>query len=570
MLRRARDHRMIAMLQSWRVRQVARQRAWVAQAILLFCAPAWAPAWATSPPWPDAPYSYFSEGAPLASVLGEFASGFSLGLSVDPGVTGTVNGRFSSANPTEFLSRLGGVYGFTWYTHGGTLHVSRTRDAVMRTVPIPAAGLGKLRQTLIDLGIVDSRFGWGELPDHGVLLISGPVSYVNLVETTLRELPSQHRSAYQVQVFRLRHASADDRVIQFRDRQITQPGLTSVLRGLMAGGTPGLVNERLEASPGAIAPQPALGASAPTSPPASRAAPAGSGPGSGAGARPGAGQGASIQADSRLNAIIVTDTPERIGLYERLITQLDVPSPLIEIEALIIDVNSDRARELGINWSLRSGAVSATLGEPQPIRQGMLSLNVDSAQRGRSPADLDSYFLAQIRLLESTGDARIQSRPSVLTTDNIGALLDLSETFYIRVQGERVASVAPVTVGTTLRVTPRLVDGVQATIQLTVDIEDGQIQDRQVDSLPTVRRSAVSTQAVVRQDEALVIAGYSSDQVIASEQKVPLLSDLPWVGPLFSSKARLVQKRERIFLIRPRLVSDASGASVPSPRTLAP
>jgi type III secretion protein C len=268
-------------------------------------------------------------------------------------------------------------------------------------------------------------------------------------------------------------------------------------------------------------------------------------------------QRVSIQSDPRLNAIIVTDVPERMALYERLITQLDVPSPLIEIEAMIIDVNSDRVRDLGVNWSLRAGGVSADFGT-----LGALSVTVNSAGGAASSS---SGFLAQIRLLESTGDARIQSRPSVLTTDNIGALLDLSETFYVRVQGERVASVSPVTASTTLRVTPRLVNAGEATIQLTVDIEDGQIQSQMVDSLPTVRRSSVSTQAVVRHGEALVIAGYSSDQAVNARSKIPLLGDLPGVGALFAMETRRLQKRERIFLIRPRLVSDASGAGAPAP-----
>lgn len=537
-------------------------------------------------PWPDSSYSYFTEAAPLESVLREFASGFSLGLALAPGVTGTVNGRFSSANPTEFLARLGGVYGFLWYTHGGKLHVSRAADAVMRVLPLPPGGTGRLRQILTEMGVVDPRFGWGELPDHGVLMVSGPVSYVDLVESTLKQLPVQSRNASQIAMFRLRHASADDRVIQLRDRQFTQRGLASVLRDLVAGGGTsvgaGLAPERAGVPLGPLASLPLFGGTAPAAddPQPARSAAAGSADDrSAAGARPGPGReragGASsgsvpapahrvsIQSDPRLNALIITDLPERMGLYERLIAQLDVPSPLIEIEAMIIDVNVERARELGINWSLRAGNVSATFGVPVPPRQGMLSLSVNNSGSGVSSSD--ASFMAQIRLLESTGDARIQSRPSVLTTDNIGALLDLSETFYIRVQGERVATVSPVTAGTTLRVTPRLVDGVDSTIQLTVDIEDGQIQDRQVDSLPTVRRSSVSTQAVVRQNEALVIAGYSSDQNINGQLKVPLLGDLPWIGGLFSSQSRLVQRRERIFLIRPRLVSDASGAGIVAP-----
>lgn len=536
-------------------------RAWVVCGFAVVCPGVWpAPA-----PWPESPYSYFAEGVPLEVVLREFAAGFSLGLVVESGVQGTVHGRFNSASPTEFISRLGGVYGFVWYTQSGTLYVSPAREAVMRTLPMPPGGAGRLRQTLIDLGVVDPRFGWGELPEHGVLMVSGPLRYVDRVEATLKQLPTVTRGALQISVFRLRHASADDRVIQFRDRQITQPGLASVLRGLMGvGGVTvggGVTDEKVASQPGAIVPLPALGASAPASPGGRTAANgAASGLGRSAGDSKGAGPapGASIQPDPRLNALVVTDTPERMSLYERLIAQLDVPAPLVEIEALIIDVNSERARELGINWSARGGSFSASFGVPQPVRQGMLALTLNSSGSNSATGSQDNGFMAQIRLLESAGDARIQSRPSVLTTDNIGALLDLSETFYIRVQGERVATVSPVTAGTTLRVTPRVVDGVQGSIQLTVDIEDGQIQDRQVDSLPTVRRSAVSTLAVVRQDEALVIAGYTSDQTISSEQKVPVLSDLPWVGGLFSSKARLVQKRERIFVIRPRLVTEAS------------
>jgi type III secretion protein C len=125
--------------------------------------------------------------------------------------------------------------------------------------------------------------------------------------------------------------------------------------------------------------------------------------------------------------------------------------------------------------------------------------------------------------------------------------------------------VAPVTAGTTLKVTPRLMAGENASIQLTVDIEDGQIQDRQIDSLPTVRRSTLSTQAVVRQSETLMIAGYSSDQNIENEQKVPVLGDLPVVGALFANKSRTLQKRERLFLIRPKLVAAAPTVVAPLP-----
>ena len=102
-----------------------------------------------------------------------------------------------------------------------------------------------------------------------------------------------------------------------------------------------------------------------------------------------------------------------------------------------------------------------------------------------------------------------------------------------------------------------------------MDIEDRQVQERQIDSLPIVRRSTVSTQAVVRQSETLMIAGYSSDQNTETDQKVPVLGDMPLIGILFSNKVRILQKRERVFLIRPKVVSQEP-VSHPAPLGKAP
>lgn len=78
-------------------------------------------------------------------------------------------------------------------------------------------------------------------------------------------------------------------------------------------------------------------------------------------------------------------------------------------------------------------------------------------------------------------------------------MIDLSETFYISLRGEAVATVTPVTVGTSLRVTPRYIAAAQGgQVELTVDIEDGSVQSEvEIDGLPTVRKSNISTLAVV-------------------------------------------------------------------------
>ena len=522
-----------------------------------------ASSYAAQPAWPNAPYSHYSDRAPLPSVLAEFAKSFSLFLNVSPAVQGTVNGKFTASSPTEYINKLAGVYGFVWFTYAGVLHVSKSSDTTIRTFALPEGSLAYMRKALFDLGVLDSRFGWGELPTQSAVVVSGPPAYVKLIESTLQGIPVA--AGRQLAVFRLKYASAEDRTIRYRDREIKTSGLATILRNMVSTGSGSLGSEPAPASAPAT---PALGVVQPRPDNQSSLRP----DGGERGRNPAPEQRAAtqraympiIQSDPRLNAIIVQDVIERIPVYRKLIEELDVPSALIEIEAMILDVNSDRAKDLGINWGGRDGRVAAGFGNLQAIPPaGTLTVVRGASGVSINPstliADAGNYLVSQIRLLESKGEASIQSRPSVLTVDNVGALLDLSETFYVRVQGERVATVTPVTAGTTLNVTPRVIEqGGQQLVQLIVDIEDGQIQDRQIDTLPTVRRSTVSTQAIIKPGDTLLIAGHSQNQSLKSNNKLPIIGDIPGIGLLFSNQSSSQQRRERFFMIKPRIVSTPS------------
>jgi len=517
-----------------------------------------------APNWPMAPYSYYAKEESLQNVLREFAGGFSLSLQLGPNVSGVVNGRFNANTPTEFMDRLGGVYGFNWFVYAGTLFVSRSSDMITRSVSSMGSSIVSLREALQQLGVLDPRFGWGELPDQGIALVSGPPGYVELVERTVAALP-MGAGGQQVAVFRLRHASVNDRTISYRDQKVVTPGLATVLRNLILGSGSGNNNETLAAiaAPLRDAPPVFAGSDAAAAPAAAPAA---------GGARVQRAGGLrfrepTVQADSRLNAIIVQDIPDRIPIYRNLIEQLDVASTLIEIEAMIVDVNSDLVRELGVTWGARAGTASFGYSDFNLAPTGLpLSSGADLAP-GTIGISLGNTLAARLRALQGKGQANILSQPSVLTTDNLGAVLDLSDTFYIQTVGERVATVTPITVGTSLRVTPRYISGKGgAEVELTVDIEDGRIQEeRQIDRLPTVRKSTISTLAVVGNDQTLLIGGYNSSQDSERVDKVPLLGDIPLLGALFSSKSTTVQRRERLFLIRPRVVA-INGDVIAPPR----
>ena len=372
-------------------------------------------------------------------------------------------------------------------------------------------------------------------------------------------------------MFRLKHAQVNDRVISYRDQQITTAGVASILRNLVTGqGGTGGTNLTNLPQLAAIA-APIRETSAPSSADDNRSGGGANQP-SGSGQQQGARQQnlilrPVIQADSRLNALIIKDIPAHIPAYEELIKLLDVPTKLIEIEAVIVDVNSSNVADLGIDWGARTGSVAGGFGRPGAPPDNVTGTIIFG--RDVNPTTVipnaGNYLMARVRALEGKGSARVVSRPSVLTVDNLGALIDLSETIYVQSIGERVASVVPISVGTTLKVTPHIIDTNDGqAVHLVVDIEDGAIQDTSTQTLPRVRRSTIGTQAVMNARESLLIGGFNAESDIRATDKVPGLGDLPALGAFFKKKATKIEKRERLFLITPKILSAGVDVEVPA------
>jgi type III secretion protein C len=166
----------------------------------------------------------------------------------------------------------------------------------------------------------------------------------------------------------------------------------------------------------------------------------------------------------------------------------------------------------------------------------------------------DEFFLARVNVLEAQGKAKIISRPSIITFDNIESHFKHTNTFYVRVAGDGDASLFQISTGITLKVTPHIIDNSGAPeIQLVVNIEDGAITEEQVDGLPVVKNSRINTQAVVKENESLLIGGLIHEDEGTVEHKVPVLGDIPILGHLFRYKKDETSKSERLFLIAPKV-----------------
>jgi type III secretion protein C len=526
-------------------------------------------------PFDGSPYSYYANETPVAKMLAEFCANFGIQLHIDPSIATRVSGRLSAPSASDFLNTVTASAGLDWFHYAGTIHVTRVAERDTQVHAIARETIPGLRNALLDLKILDERFGWAALVDQGMVVVSGPPAYLELIAKTMRTVQAAP-NGQQMVVWKLKYANVEDRQVTIRDKTTIVPGVKTLLQALggarahLAVG--GIASQESGPRIEPLKPAPSMGGNAGgASPGAGQGADAGGTSGANSSsstsldratpARPQAltGRDVSIEADVRLNAIVMKGPADLIAGYQALISALDTPAGLVEIEAITIDVNKSRLEELGIDWSVNSRKLNLGFGDASlPAAAGVLSLGYRGAAAATTVvADQANALLARIRLLETTGDAYVAGKPSILTSDNLSALIDLSQTFYTKVTGERVANLTPVTVGVMLKVSPRIVttDAGETEIQLVIDIEDGSLVDRTGLDLPVVQRTTISTQATIREGQSLLIGGYDTETQQNSMEKVPVLGDIPKLGALFRSTRVNQQRRKRMFLITPRVVS---------------
>lgn len=497
----------------------------------------------------QSPYSYKADDTFIGKVLKDFARSFGVQLVIDVKLTGKVNSRIRTSSAAAFLSRLGIEYGFNWFLYGNTLYITEANDYQVYRLDVAESSTHDLKLALESIGLLDPRFGWGELPDEGVVLVSGPKRYIDLVKKYSRpSLQAMNRkkkqnNKYDVMVFPLKYASVTDREVRYRDEHIVIPGVTSLIRELLSHDSNPALSEveklyNLNQKRIVRQTQSIEGGNQLDNLPLYMM-----GEGRDFGPRP----NNNVSADVRSNSVLIYDDLNKRSMYQRLVKKLDKPSRMVEIDAIILDIEREMLSEIGVNWGYRNN--DFRLGSMLPPG-GMQTATLFIQDKGR--------FYAELQALEVKGRATVLANPSVLTMANQPAVIDSSETAFIQTVGERVVDVKEVTAGTGLQVVPRILTGGGATtIQLNVDIEDGNIFEEEEKDTPSVNRSTISTQALVTPEQSLVFGGFNVSENMRSTSKMPVLGDIPLLGSLFTVKKESQTKRVRLFILTPRILDSA-------------
>lgn len=293
---------------------------------------------------------------------------------------------------------------------------------------------------------------------------------------------------------------------------------------------------------------------------------------------------AGIQFDANTNAVLITADSDVMESLLTVVESLDIRRAQVLVEAIIVEIEENTGKELGIEWMYRDseyGFGSSTRGSSGTLRNvagaaieggdsGLVDLaaglgGIAGQAFGIGRLGDRTDFLGLIRLLQENNKTNILSTPNLLTTDNHEASISVGQEVpfetgsYTSTGGGVSNPSSPFTtierrdVGVMLTVTPHVNDG--DSVVLDISHEVSSIQDTSTRGFITNMRT-IETQILAENGQIVVLGGLIRDEIRNTDLKVPILGSIPIIGNAFRSQTSNVVKTNLLVFIRATVVED--------------
>lgn len=309
-----------------------------------------------------------------------------------------------------------------------------------------------------------------------------------------------------------------------------------------------------------------------------------------------------IQAEPTINAIIIV-APDSIYRNLRMVVEmLDIRRAQVMIEALIVSVDNQISGTFGIQWVLGAGNNSvggalasnyagngANLAGVAGAIGGAVSGDKTAAAAGLSsiPQEvLIGVYTGTVSIggqtlpglaaladaLSSTNGANVIARPTLMTMDNeearimVGQNIPLPNGTYQNTgtnPGNLVTTVDRKDVGTSLKIKPLITQN--GSVQLEVYEERSTVDNRGISAQITLQQGSTIAKSDLRlsvladDGQIIAIGGLTTDDIKITKNGIPILSDIPYLGWLFSWQQRVYTKNNLILFLRPVIVRNPEG-----------
>ena len=295
--------------------------------------------------------------------------------------------------------------------------------------------------------------------------------------------------------------------------------------------------------------------------------------------------GGQIQADTATNSLIITAPEPQYRQLRAVIDSLDQRRAQVMVESLIVEVDSAKESQFGIQWQNLVGGANSTVGilGTNFATSNLLNLAINGADGKALPGQglnvatgrniNGKYIMTSLaNFLQTNGGSNILSRPSLLTLDNEEAKIVVGQNVpfvtgqYTNNNSSNGAvnpfqTVERKDVGLTLKVKPQISDTGMVKLTIFQEVSSVDTSKKLTDGLITNKRS-IESNILVEDGTVVVLGGLLSDNYQDNRQQVPGLGDIPFFGALFRNETRNRSKTNLMVFLRPVVVRDDTSAEV--------
>jgi general secretion pathway protein D len=300
------------------------------------------------------------------------------------------------------------------------------------------------------------------------------------------------------------------------------------------------------------------------------------------------------------NSLVISAPPETLSALERIITDLDRRRAQVLVEAIIVEMSDDTARELGLQFLVSGSndstvpfvstnysrsapsmlALAGALSSDTPFNNGTTDTNpfaeaainsllgLSGLSVGVGGQNGDTLFGAILTAVENDTQSRILSKPFNMTLDNGTSSLLVGQEVPVAT-GEVLGNsntnpfrtVERKKIGVGLDVTPRISN--DGTIRMDITQEVSNIAQSIATGTSTdliFNTRTISTSVIADDGEIVVLGGLVQQTETKTSEKVPLLGDIPVAGRLFRSEGKGMGRTNLMVFIRPTIVRDRNDA----------
>jgi general secretion pathway protein D len=315
----------------------------------------------------------------------------------------------------------------------------------------------------------------------------------------------------------------------------------------------------------------------------------------------------SIVFHKQTNSLIINADADTQRVIQSVVRQLDIRRPQVLIEAIIVDISDQVVRDLGLQYiisgdgdnsavpftstsftntqpNILATAASAFLlgedGQDVPGRETIIDAAVSSllginggVLGGGGQSGDGTLFAAILTAIQTDTDSNILSTPFAITLDNQTARLQVGQEIPVT-SGEALGAdlnntfrqVERKEVGIILEVTPQISEGDTVRLDITQEISSINGALTALNSDIVTNKAVVTTSALADDQEILVLGGLIDDDIQITQNKVPVLGDIPGAGFLFRGTSSTNNKGTLMVFIKPTILRDKVTAAAATQR----